>query len=185
MKVDLIKDKKISKLVKGDNILDVGCFLNPNPYLKGYVIGCDIRYMETPKNYLSFFQIDLNKENIQIKDKYFDSIILGDVIEHLENPSKMLRECFRLLKDDGRLIISTPHSSHYWEIIKNYLQIFKDTNNEHLNAWSVIDFKRLLRLHNFKVRKIYGISFNIPKIPINFWCPHYLLSYSIIYECEK
>lgn len=39
----------------------------------------------------------------------FDVIVLGDVLEHLRDPSDTLRDLVTLLADDGRLVISLPH----------------------------------------------------------------------------
>jgi len=38
----------------------------------------------------------------------FDTIVLGEIIEHLENPGACLEGCRRALKPGGRIIISTP-----------------------------------------------------------------------------
>lgn len=49
-----------------------------------------------------------NAESIPVNDDSFDTALLCEVIEHLEKPEKVLREAFRILKNDGVLIISTP-----------------------------------------------------------------------------
>jgi len=43
------------------------------------------------------------------KDSYFDCIVAGELIEHLEKPEKFIKECRRTLKKNGRLIITTPN----------------------------------------------------------------------------
>jgi len=42
----------------------------------------------------------------------FDYIIFGDVLEHLTDPTKVLRKCHSLLKYDGRVIASIPNVAH-------------------------------------------------------------------------
>jgi len=49
-----------------------------------------------------------NAENIPVKDESYDTAILCEVLEHLEDPEKVLREAFRILKKGGNLIMSTP-----------------------------------------------------------------------------
>ena len=39
----------------------------------------------------------------------FDAIILNHVIEHIPDPILMLKECHRILKPEGRLILATPN----------------------------------------------------------------------------
>ena len=52
-------------------------------------------------------------QNIPFKDDSFDSIIAGELIEHLPDPDKFLRECRRILRSNGIVIISTPNKKSW------------------------------------------------------------------------
>jgi len=47
-------------------------------------------------------------EDIPVEDKHFDMIVLTEVLEHLENPPAALKECFRILQDNGTMIATMP-----------------------------------------------------------------------------
>jgi len=55
--------------------------------------------------------IELDKEFYN----YFDVIIFADVLEHLKDPSSVLKRFIKYLKDDGFLIISLPNIAN-WRI---------------------------------------------------------------------
>jgi SAM-dependent methyltransferase len=38
----------------------------------------------------------------------FDTVVLGEVIEHLRDPATMIDRCLSLLRDGGRIIVTTP-----------------------------------------------------------------------------
>jgi len=48
-------------------------------------------------------------EEMPFKDKAFDSIIAGELIEHLKKPELFIKEAKRVLKSSGILIITTPN----------------------------------------------------------------------------
>jgi len=50
-------------------------------------------------------------ENLPFRANTFDLIFAGEVLEHLENPLKGLKDWSRVLKTTGTLIISTPNGS--------------------------------------------------------------------------
>lgn len=57
-------------------------------------------------------KIDIN-EGLSIYDsEMFDSVICGDVLEHIENHFFLVREISRVLKPGGRVIFSTPNIAH-------------------------------------------------------------------------
>lgn len=55
----------------------------------------------------------LNKNLVEAKypDKFFDTISLNNVLEHTQDPLDMLKECKRILKDDGEILVNVPNSS--------------------------------------------------------------------------
>ncbi len=56
------------------------------------------------------YQADLNKDKLPFRDKKFDTIVAGEIIEHLVELPFFLRECRRVLKDNGILLITTPNA---------------------------------------------------------------------------
>lgn len=47
-------------------------------------------------------------EDIPVSDDTFDTVILAEVLEHLENPERVLQECHRITKKGGQLIATMP-----------------------------------------------------------------------------
>lgn len=181
------KHRFFAKLVKGKT-LDVGYAQSPNPYLKS-CIGLDVQRAPTPKNYTRTVRCNLNTETMPFKDASFASVILGDVIEHVENPSALLRDVNRCLKRGGILLVSTPHADHFWSFIDNWflLRLIPDPDKgEHLSNWTKRDFLRLLKKNGFEVIRVYGTEWVVPivhwQIPTR-WS--HILSWGLIYECRK
>lgn len=61
-----------------------------------------------------------------VADKSFDCIVAGEIIEHTWRPAEMIKECHRVLKDDGFLILSTPNIFDLLNVLRFYL-LKKDT----------------------------------------------------------
>ena len=52
---------------------------------------------------------DLNTDPLPYADNTFDLVTFTEVIEHIEHHQDALREIYRVLKDDGYLIVTTPN----------------------------------------------------------------------------
>lgn len=52
---------------------------------------------------------DLNADFAAVLGGPFDGIVATELMEHLENPRGFLRQCHRLLKDSGWLVLTTPN----------------------------------------------------------------------------
>ncbi len=69
--------------------------------------------LEAQKKHLNVVQGDLNRA-LQFPDNEFKCVYGLSVLEHLLNPCRYLKECYRILDQDGRLIILTPNISTYF-----------------------------------------------------------------------
>lgn len=113
--------------VVGNDVLDIGCSQGITCLLLGreghQVIGVDIDQaaIEHANRELEE-ESDCVKRNVKFSlvggdalpfgDESFDTIILGELLEHLTRPERILREGHRLLRQQGRIIITTPFGIH-------------------------------------------------------------------------
>jgi SAM-dependent methyltransferase len=136
-------------LTRGRKVLDVGAgagqFLThfgPNG------VGLDISEPNLRlcrERGLTVRRSDFNNR-LQSADAEFDVVFCSHVLEHVDAPINLLRECNRCLKDDGMLILSVPteHSIVRW-VRDSY---FED-HPEHLYAFSPKNLKWLLSKTGF------------------------------------
>ncbi|MCC6447824.1 MAG: class I SAM-dependent methyltransferase, partial [Chitinophagaceae bacterium] len=96
---------------KGE-LLDVGCgkmpyrkYIFDNSKIKKY-IGLDIETAIDYKGDKPDFFWDGKKMPFQ--NDSFDTILLTEVLEHCPDPDIVLKECFRVLKNDGVLFFTVP-----------------------------------------------------------------------------
>jgi 2-polyprenyl-3-methyl-5-hydroxy-6-metoxy-1,4-benzoquinol methylase len=103
---------QIAKRVTGARVLDIGFAWNPNPFLKQHgcsVVGYDLIRPSGEVPYDELIQGDVHDIDGVLEGRRFDAAIMGNVIEHLEEPYRALRAIHPLLEEDGQLILSTPN----------------------------------------------------------------------------
>ncbi|MFZ0282318.1 MAG: class I SAM-dependent methyltransferase [Bacteroidales bacterium] len=101
-------------------VLDIGC--GKKPY-KGFFAGCQYAGVDiSPKGALP--DIIGDSMALPIKDSSTDIVFSSQVIEHVPDPVSMSRECFRILKPGGLLILTAPF---YWPLHEEPNDFFRFT----------------------------------------------------------
>lgn len=109
-------------------------------------VGIDIIKPTDLEGYTTL-QHDLNTNRLPFKDNEFDFILFSHVIEHINSPSLLLKECYRVLKPKGRMIIAAPQFVPWNR--GNYIKY----EHGHKYFWTPKTFKHTLRMHDFKILK--------------------------------
>lgn len=98
----------------GDKVLDIGASdRNLEPRIKGHCPAVEYKSLDVDQSQVhDFYSIDEVNET-------FDVVLLFEVIEHLELKEgvEMLSKIYSLLKEEGRLILTTPNvfnPSRFW-----------------------------------------------------------------------
>lgn len=132
----------------------------------------------------NFRTADMNHELPYEKD-YFDAVACIDGIEHLERPFDFVRECHRILRKNGSLVISTPNISALrsrwrWMLTghhnkcKTPLDESHPTPLHHINMFSFPRMRYLLHSNGFRIdtvmtNRIKGISYAyFPWVPLSY-----------------
>lgn len=101
----------------GGKLLDVGC--GNGIFLKRmHKFGWDVSGVEPDSKAAQQAMINLksdkivigNIENSGFEDNTFDAITMNHVVEHLLDPVDTLKNCFRILKPNGLLVVATPNA---------------------------------------------------------------------------
>ena len=155
----------------GKKILDIGCFTG---YLmerlkekNNEVYGVDISQKavsNAKKKGLTVSQGDVEK-GLKFKDNTFDVIVMGEIIEHVFDTDKVIREIRRMLKSEGSVVITTPNIACLNRRLRlllgenPYIDIGvlnddnKTTASGHIRYFTFANLKILLERNGFKVRE--------------------------------
>jgi 2-polyprenyl-3-methyl-5-hydroxy-6-metoxy-1,4-benzoquinol methylase len=133
----------LERVPEGASVLDVGCWSGIAgrfliAHRKATVDGIEPNQRMASlagRSYDSVFVESL--EDFLSRDKTpYDRLLFLDVLEHLPNPSELLRESRRLLHPGGRALVSIPNVAH-WSVRKELL----------LGRWEYQDTGLLDRTH--------------------------------------
>lgn len=104
--------------------------------------------------------------SVPFKNSVFDKVICSEVIEHLVNPEPVLYEIRRILKRDGKVVLTVPLNevlnntlqdvpgSELMELTYEQIRIKYKVKNTHLRSFDEMSFQKLLTGSGFEVEKI-------------------------------
>ncbi len=177
---ELRRLRKVAGLTVGESICDIGCAYGPNPYLKARkVVGLDLQDMELRAPYTEHIVGDVFSSSELLRGVVFDTIVLGEFIEHVERPYDLLRILREYLAPGGRLILSTPNPLGVPPVLMEYLLIrrfFYGAN--HVYYFPPRWVWRLLERSGYSILKTVGCGISL----LGLWLPAPTsLSYQVIY----
>lgn len=163
---------------KGEKVLDLACGQGlVSAYLKAE--GIDVTAVDISEEAVRAASkrgvkaILADAENgLPFSSKKFDCVFWGDNVEHLFGPSKVLGEINRVLKNDGRVILSFPNMA-YIRYRLSYLFQGKIADTEwsgnppwfwnHIRFFNLHIMKDFLKENGFKVNKVLGVNRRFPE----------------------
>lgn len=205
-------------LIEGENlhILDYGCgwgFYAIELSEKGHrVTGIDFQNeIDIAKiAWGDLKNVEFTAQKIsELPENHFDVVISSQVIEHTHNPGNYLHQINRVLKPNGKLVVSVPNLINPRFILPlfspNFFNNIKEKNRktlnnyqkpvDHIQAWDPTHFALLLGACGFEVEK-YIPSGGIP-LPMRGPFPNYIrnfisrmaifksFSYTMHFRCNK
>ena len=150
-----IKERKLAKEVVGVDLFRLKDTNQSNPLIDQFIV------------------LDVERNDLQLEKNYFDTIICGDVLEHLVDPWLVVKKLTAYLKPGGSFIISVPN-------IRNYNSLFKIVakgtfdydpaggilDKTHLRFFCRKNVSQLMDTPELKVQKVMSIH-DHPKYQFN------------------
>jgi len=88
----------------------------------------------------------------------FDTVVAGELLEHVSNPGKLLDRAFEHLNYDGRLVLTTPNP---WAIghLLRWITSEATINSEHVAWYGPIVLRQLLDRHGFEIVELRAVNY--------------------------
>jgi len=159
---------KLADIQPVAKILDIGCkhaFLCD--FLEEKGIHCDYhgldisdKVIEALKHKKGSFQVCDVMKGLPFEDRQFDYIFCLEVLEHVENPTFLLNQFHRVLKDDGTILLSVPNPYNWLSMIAELLG-FPDTEG-HLVSFALQNMGRMVDFCGLTIERRLGTYATIP-----------------------
>lgn len=171
----LLRDLRYAKIVKhiplNKNVLDLGC--GYNYFLLQKIVGnlnsatgVDINLpQKSSRKKIKLVSADINKK-IPLKTNSYDVATAMAILEHVENPEFFLKEIKRVLKKNGKVIITTPslNAKPFLEFLSFKLGIIsKDEIADHKQYFTKYTLYKVLKkvgYHKIEVKQ-FQLGFNL------------------------
>jgi len=130
---------RLNKHLKG-KVLDIGCGIGDMLSFRPNTIGLDINPLNV--NYCKKKKLEaylMKNGRIPFEDQSFDSLLLDNVLEHIDTPTLLFKEIKRVLKPDGILLIGVPGISGF------------ESDTDHKKFYDEIRLKSLAKKFKFSV----------------------------------
>jgi len=84
-------------------------------------------------------------------------------IEHIQYPKEIMKECKRVLKKDGRMIITTPMPAarRWWELLVKTGMTDEEGIENHVHYFTPDELKELLTKSGFKIEYAKNFEFGM------------------------
>jgi 2-polyprenyl-3-methyl-5-hydroxy-6-metoxy-1,4-benzoquinol methylase len=155
-----------------DTVLDLWC---------GYGFGTKLMASQCPDKHFTAIDIDeevilyaknhnqlpnitytvMSATDLTFENAYFDTITSIENIEHIPNDQNYISEAFRVLKNNGKFIITTPNDNRLWHRIKRLLWLKIVYNMFHIREYNLDQLNHILQRHQFSINFKKWIYINI------------------------
>ncbi|OXA56256.1 Ubiquinone biosynthesis O-methyltransferase, mitochondrial [Folsomia candida] len=103
----------------------------------------------------------------------FDTVVMSEVIEHVDNPQEFLKYAISAAKSGGSIYLSTPGKSVFsWMtlilLMEHVLQIFPVGTHHYEKLVDLKDTLRMFRENNCEIREVRGCFYN-PLLNVWHW----------------
>lgn len=161
--------KKYLRNYRAGNFLDIGCA--HGFFLAGIQQGSKLKVFGTDINpdvvaaVREKLKLDIRAgeiENIRFNRGFFDFIHVHDVLEHVTNPVQFLKECRRIIKENGTLYLSVPNGAADLHDMINYNSLYNApafSKPGHLYYFSPASLKFIFKITGFRIEKAYSYNF--------------------------
>jgi SAM-dependent methyltransferase len=150
----------LGRMRGGERVLDAGCGTGYGSQLllqKGaFVVGIDnsslaVEYAHEHYGGTEIKFARMDCQRLAFSDAQFDFLVCFEVFEHMEDQDGFLRECLRVMRPAGTLILSTPNIS----TAKVHMRSIRQANPFHVGMLDLDGFRRALRRRFARV-DVYG-----------------------------
>lgn len=81
---------------------------------------------------------------LPLRENKFRKVVCIEVIEHVDSPIGLIKECHRVLRKNGTLILSTPNAYHATKLVRSLLRKTYGEHQDHICSYTYITLKQLV-----------------------------------------